>query len=116
MIETVPVGNTDRVTLEALRQPLEGVVSQRTRIGDIIGLPREGSDQRCGQHLTSMLLARLPSPPRIGDRVMLRGWYILGSSNGTVIVVHGGKQNRADATMQLLELCCDLSKRGFNVL
>jgi pimeloyl-ACP methyl ester carboxylesterase len=50
------------------------------------------------------------------DNVRLKGWYIPSGDTGTVIVVHGGKQNRADATMRLLELCCDLSKKGFNVL
>ena len=70
MIEIIPVGNTDRATLEALQRSLEGIVSQRTRIGDIIRLPRESWDQRRGQYLASMLLARLPSPPRVGDRVL----------------------------------------------
>jgi len=50
------------------------------------------------------------------DNVGLKGWYIPGGDKGTVVVVHGGKQNRADASMKLLELCCDLAGRGFNVL
>jgi alpha-beta hydrolase superfamily lysophospholipase len=50
------------------------------------------------------------------DNVTLKGWYIPGGDKGTVVVVHGGKQNRADATMRLTELCCDLSRNGFNVL
>ena len=70
MIEIVPVGNADRATLEALRQALEGVFSQRARIGDIIRPPHESWDQRRGQHLASMLLARLPSPHNVGDRLL----------------------------------------------
>jgi alpha-beta hydrolase superfamily lysophospholipase len=50
------------------------------------------------------------------DDVALKGWYIPGGDRGTVIVVHGGKQNRADATMRLTQLCCDLARKGFNVL
>jgi pimeloyl-ACP methyl ester carboxylesterase len=50
------------------------------------------------------------------DNVILKGWYLPGGDKGVVIVVHGGKQNRADATMRLMELCCDLAKRGFNIL
>jgi alpha-beta hydrolase superfamily lysophospholipase len=50
------------------------------------------------------------------DNVSLKGWYIPGEDKGTVIVVHGGKQNRADATMRLTELCCELARKGFNVL
>ena len=70
MIEIIPVGNIDTAILETLRQPLEGVVSQRTCIGDIIRLPHESWDQRRGQHLACMLLARLLSPTRVGDRVL----------------------------------------------
>ena len=50
------------------------------------------------------------------DGLILKGWYIPGVGKGTIIVVHGGKQNRADATMQLIELCGDLAQRGFNIL
>lgn len=50
------------------------------------------------------------------DNVGLKGWYIPGGDKGTIIVVHGGKQNRADATMRLTQLCCDLARKGFNVL
>ncbi len=70
MIEIIPVGNTDRAILEALRQSLEGVFSQRASIGDIIRLPHESWDQHRDQHLASMLLARLLSPPGVGDRVL----------------------------------------------
>jgi pimeloyl-ACP methyl ester carboxylesterase len=50
------------------------------------------------------------------DGILLKGWYLPGGNRGTIIVIHGGKQNRADATMQLLDLCGDLARKGFNVL
>ncbi len=50
------------------------------------------------------------------DNVMLKGWYLPAGGKGTIIVMHGGKQNRADATMKLLELCGDLARQGFNIL
>ena len=55
MIEIIPVGNTDTATLEALRQALEGVSSQRARIGDMIMLPHESQNQRRGHHLAGRL-------------------------------------------------------------
>ena len=66
----VPIGNTDKAILEALRQPLEGVFGQRTRIGDSIALPQESWNQHRGQHLASLLLAELSSLPHLGDRVL----------------------------------------------
>lgn len=54
-------------------------------------------------------------PSRV-DKVNLKGWYIPGGSKGSIIVVHGGKQNRADASIHLTELCCDLARRGYDVL
>jgi pimeloyl-ACP methyl ester carboxylesterase len=50
------------------------------------------------------------------DKVLIRGWYITGGNNGTIIVMHGGKQCRNDETIDLLQLCCNLGKKGFNVL
>jgi pimeloyl-ACP methyl ester carboxylesterase len=54
-------------------------------------------------------------PSRI-DNVNLKGWFIPGGDKGSIIVVHGGKQNRADANIHLTELCCDLARRGYDVL
>ena len=70
MIELIPVGNTDEAILEALRQPLEEVFGQGTRIGDSIALPRESWNQHRGQHLASLLLTGLPLPTHSGDRVL----------------------------------------------
>jgi len=50
------------------------------------------------------------------DGVLLKGWYIPAGGNETIVVMHGGKQSRGDATMQLLELCGDLARKGFNIL
>ena len=49
---------------------MDGVFNQRARIGDIIRLPHKSWDQRRGQHLASMLLAELPSPHSLVDRVL----------------------------------------------
>jgi alpha-beta hydrolase superfamily lysophospholipase len=50
------------------------------------------------------------------DNTLIKGWYIPGGDNGTIIAMHGGKQCRNDETMDLLKLCCELAKKGFNVL
>ena len=50
------------------------------------------------------------------DNVLLKSWYIPAGQNKTIIVMPGGKQNREDPATQLLELCVDLAKRGFNIL
>jgi len=39
-------------------------------MGNSIVLTRESWNQHRGQHLASMLLAKLPSPPSLGDRVL----------------------------------------------
>lgn len=50
------------------------------------------------------------------DNVSLQSWYIPGGGNTTVVVMHGGRANRADESVGLLELCVGLAKRGFNIL
>ena len=70
MIEIIPVGNTDSATLEAMRQALEEVFSQKAHIDDTIALPHESWTQRRKQHLASVLLAKLRSPSDPGDRVL----------------------------------------------
>lgn len=70
MISLIPMGKVDETSLEALRQGLARVLSQRSQIGDIIELPQERWHQHRGQHLASLLLARLPSPASSGDRVL----------------------------------------------
>lgn len=50
------------------------------------------------------------------DNLTLRGWYIEGNSSSTIIIVPGGSQNRADETMDLLGLYCELARVGYNIL
>jgi pimeloyl-ACP methyl ester carboxylesterase len=50
------------------------------------------------------------------DHVSLRGWYIPGGGSTTIIVMHGGRADRADESVGLLELCVELAKKEFNVL
>jgi pimeloyl-ACP methyl ester carboxylesterase len=50
------------------------------------------------------------------DHVLLRGWYIPGGGKTTIVVMHGGRANRADESVGLLELSVELSRHGFNVL
>jgi pimeloyl-ACP methyl ester carboxylesterase len=50
------------------------------------------------------------------DHVLLQGWYIAGESSTTIIVMHGGRANRADESIGLVKLCTELAKRGFNIL
>lgn len=70
MIEIIPIGNTDRATLETPRQALEAVFSQRAHIGDTMALPRESWNQHRSQHLAPRLLAELRSPSGPGDRAL----------------------------------------------
>ncbi len=53
------------------------------------------------------------------DHIKIRGWQLSTDTKtaaGTIIVMHGGKQNRSDGTMGLLNMCYDLAKQGFDVL
>ena len=52
------------------------------------------------------------------DHIKISGWLIPAAktSKGTLIVMHGGKQNRADETIGLLQMCRDVAGLGFNVL
>ena len=50
------------------------------------------------------------------DGVNLKGWYILGDTEFTVLIVNGGGNNRVDQGVGTLEICGDLIQRGYNVL
>ncbi len=80
------------------------------RIARTVRLPLNTTPRDCDTNYEEISF-----PGRV-DAVTLNGWFIPGNSRGTVIVVHGGKQNRADPAMKLLELCCDLADEGFSVL
>jgi archaemetzincin len=70
MIVLVPIGNADKAFLEALMRHLEEVFGQRMEIGDSIAPPQESWNRRRGQYLAPLLLAKLPSLPHLGDRVL----------------------------------------------
>lgn len=69
MILLIPIGEVTEAALEAIRQPLEEVFGQRTRIGNRLPLPRESLNQHRGQYLTTMLLT-LIHLPKSADRAL----------------------------------------------
>ena len=50
------------------------------------------------------------------DNTLLRGWYIPAVSNNTIILMHGGKQNRSQPGIGLIDLCIALNKQGYSIL
>ena len=50
------------------------------------------------------------------DNVLLKGWYIPVAGNKTIIVMHGGKQNRSQPGIGLMDLCLALNKQGYSIL
>jgi len=70
MIMLVSIGEIEEASIEALRQSLAEIFSQRTQIDDSIALPAGSWNQHRGQYLASKLLARLTSSPRLGNRVL----------------------------------------------
>ncbi len=81
--------------------------------------------------MAAMEIPRLPvegSPTAVGltyndiaftsrvDYIQLKGLYIPGNGENAVIVVHGGFQNRVDATVDTLGLARDLNRLGFDIL
>jgi len=69
MVVLIPIGEVEEATLEALRQLLEEIFSQRTQIGNGLQLPRGSWNQHRGQHLATMLLA-LIHPPGANGRAL----------------------------------------------
>ena len=55
-------------------------------------------------------------PVRNDGSVVLRGWYIKGTGDKTIIVVHGGFQTRVDNVVDTLDLTKSLVGDGYNVL
>ena len=70
MIMLVSIGEVEESSIEALRKSLAEIFNQRIQIGDSITLTTDSWNQPRGQHLASKLLARLPSSPQLGDRVL----------------------------------------------
>lgn len=50
------------------------------------------------------------------DNTKLYGWYVHGTGNSVIIIVHGGFQNRVDENVDTLALTSDLINKGYNVL
>ena len=50
------------------------------------------------------------------DNTLLRGWYIPAVSNNTIILMHGGKQNRSQPGIGLIDLCIALNQQGYSIL
>jgi pimeloyl-ACP methyl ester carboxylesterase len=50
------------------------------------------------------------------DNVLLKGWFFSASGNNTVILMHGGKQNRSQPGIGLINLCEKLNKKGYTIL
>jgi pimeloyl-ACP methyl ester carboxylesterase len=81
--------------------------------------------------VAAMEIPRLPvtgSPSSVGlayedvafdshvDDLLLGDWYIPGGGEKSIIVVHGGFQNRVDEVVDTLGLARDLNRQGFDVL
>jgi len=54
-------------------------------------------------------------PSRIDD-ITLRGWYLPGKRDVTLIIVNGGAQNRVDSETGTMEISQDLVEKGYNIL
>lgn len=54
-------------------------------------------------------------PARNTD-ITLSGWYIKGQNDFTILIVHGGMQNRVDNVVDTLDLTRSLVDKGYNVL
>jgi pimeloyl-ACP methyl ester carboxylesterase len=54
--------------------------------------------------------------PSRDNYITLKGWYLPGQGEKTILVVHGGFQNRVDEVVDTLGLAHDLVIKGYNVL
>jgi fermentation-respiration switch protein FrsA (DUF1100 family) len=54
--------------------------------------------------------------PSRHDSTLLRGWYLPGKRNMTLIIANGGAQNRVDSETGTLEISHDLVEKGYNLL
>ena len=73
-------------------------------------LPLNGSPSSVGLAYTNV------SFPARGANILLKGWYLQGQGDKTVLIVHGGFQNRLDDNVDTLDLTKSLVKDGYNVL
>ena len=73
-------------------------------------LPLKGSPASAGLTYTDV------SFPSRNSNFTLDGWFIPGTGNKTIIIVHGGFQNRLDENVDTLDLTKSLVADGYNVL
>ncbi|MGD1039792.1 MAG: alpha/beta hydrolase [Dehalococcoidales bacterium] len=73
-------------------------------------LPLKGSPASAGLSYTDV------SFPSRNSNFTLEGWFIHGAGNKTIIIVHGGFQNRLDDNVDTLDLTKSLVADGYNVL
>jgi len=73
-------------------------------------LPLKGSPASAGLAYTDV------SFPSRNSNFTLEGWFIHGAGNKTIIIVHGGFQNRLDDNVDTLDLTKSLVADGYNVL
>lgn len=50
------------------------------------------------------------------DGVLLKGWYLPGSSDSILMIVNGGYQNRIDENVDTLGLAAGMVDRGYNIM
>ncbi|MGB8263602.1 MAG: alpha/beta hydrolase, partial [Dehalococcoidales bacterium] len=73
-------------------------------------LPLKGSPASAGLAYTDV------SFPSRNSNFTLEGWFIPGAGNKTIIIVHGGFQNRLDDNVDTVDLTKSLVADGYNVL
>jgi pimeloyl-ACP methyl ester carboxylesterase len=74
-------------------------------------LPVEGSPSAVGLAYTNVSF-----PARNESNILLKGWYLQGQGDKTILIVHGGFQTRIDNVVDTLDLTKSLVADGYNVL
>jgi pimeloyl-ACP methyl ester carboxylesterase len=74
-------------------------------------LPVEGSPSNVGLAYTNVSF-----PARNESNILLKGWYLQGQGDKTILIVHGGFQTRVDNVVDTLDLTKSLVADGYNVL
>ena len=74
-------------------------------------LPVDGSPSSVGMAYTNVSF-----PARNESNILLKGWYLQGQGDKTILIVHGGFQTRLDNVVDTLDLTKSLVADGYNVL
>jgi len=74
-------------------------------------LPVDGSPSAVGLAYTNVSF-----PARNQSNILLKGWYLQGQGDKTILIVHGGFQTRVDNIVDTLDLTKNLVADGYNVL